>query len=120
MSHFRWLLAHLSRLGWSIGDVWLGGNDIAVESTWRNLDGSAFDFAYWGGGQPNNDGGWQNCASFSSMFRYEWNDGPCGDAKFSLLKWVGDSANADDGKCLLILFECTSKVCLKVHTIRIF
>ena len=35
--------------------VWVGGNDIAAEGTWRWSDGSEFKFTAWHSGEP--DGG---------------------------------------------------------------
>jgi hypothetical protein len=102
MSHYRWLLAHLSRLGWDHGVVWLGGNDIATPGTWQNLDGSAFDFAYWAQGHPTASSSDGRCAYFSKMFGWVWLSAGCGDAKEALIKWSPGTALDSEGNLDLL------------------
>jgi len=56
-------------------EVWLGGNDIEVEGTWKWTDCSPWNVTFWGRGEPNNVDGGENCLHYVST--YGWNDVPC-------------------------------------------
>ncbi|XP_042308807.1 hepatic lectin-like [Sceloporus undulatus] len=56
---------------------WIGLSDIKVEGHWTWLDGrdSLSGFTYWARGEPNNDGGRENCAHLWTDGK--WNDVYC-------------------------------------------
>lgn len=104
MAHYRWLRELMSCRGWSIGEVWLGGNDISTEGSFMNLDGSVFDFVDWARENPDNGDGWRNCVYFYLYdSEWKWRDAPCSNFRMSLLKWQGDNAHAQDGEYLQLL-----------------
>ncbi|XP_043959614.1 ladderlectin-like [Gambusia affinis] len=41
--------------------TWVGGYDAVKERLWLWSDGSNFDYIQWGRGEPNNQGGRENC-----------------------------------------------------------
>ena len=54
---------------------WLGATDAAAEGVWVWLDGTAWAFTDWRGGQPDN---WstENCL-MKNGHGIQWNDGKC-------------------------------------------
>lgn len=54
---------------------WIGLDDSYEEGVFRWGDGSDLDFAYWHYGEPNDWGGYEDCAELTSG---AWNDLPCG------------------------------------------
>ncbi|XP_072177025.1 echinoidin-like [Diadema setosum] len=61
---------------------WIGYNDIRSEGTWVWNDQSTTPYTNWRHGQPDNAGGYQDCAkvwytgSYSDRAR-DWDDGSC-------------------------------------------
>ncbi|XP_052088216.1 CD209 antigen-like protein C [Mytilus californianus] len=63
----------------------IGAHDIHHEGTWRwTSDNTAVDYTNWGGGQPDNAGGSEDCAELWKAASYRWNDRPC----TSLLRYI--------------------------------
>merc|ERR1712210_103565 len=65
-------------------EVWLGGNDIEVEGTWKWVDCSPWNATFWARGEPNNAGGAEHCLHhvfnyppFPSYLYGKWNDEGC-------------------------------------------
>merc|ERR1712210_218930 len=62
-------------------EVWLGGNDIEVEGTWKWVDCSPWNATFWARGEPNNNGGAEHCLhhvfNYPSCLYGKWNDEPC-------------------------------------------
>jgi hypothetical protein len=79
-----------ARLG---GAGWMGASDASIEGDWKwvvgpetgtsfwsgGIGGSAVSGRYenWGGSEPNDSGGNEDCAQFLSGGSGEWNDLPC-------------------------------------------
>uniref|UniRef100_A0A8D0CSC9 C-type lectin domain-containing protein n=1 Tax=Sander lucioperca TaxID=283035 RepID=A0A8D0CSC9_SANLU len=55
--------------------AWIGGHDLVQEGIWMWTDGSQFYYQSWGGGEPNNCCGGENCLLIN--WRDNWNDGTC-------------------------------------------
>ena len=53
--------------------LWLGGNDIEEEGTWKWTDCTPWEDTFWGGGEPNNLGE-EDCLEVRSL---KWNDLKC-------------------------------------------
>jgi hypothetical protein len=62
-----------------VSSGWLGLSDTEVEGTWRWADGSALAYANWGGGEPNDSGGVEDCAELRPDGL--WNDLDCASAR---------------------------------------
>ncbi|XP_060932845.1 lactose-binding lectin l-2-like [Limanda limanda] len=56
------------------GYTWIGLSDLHKEGSWMWSDGCAVKFTYWSPGEPNNDGGRENCGHY---FKRGWNDILC-------------------------------------------
>lgn len=92
----------------SVGAVWVGYTDQAVEGTWTTLDGTPMTYLNWASGEPNNNGQGASCCSFpdwlggcssSQAFRCQygedcaqiysagtWNDLPCNTNSVSVIE----------------------------------
>ena len=63
-------------------NFWIGGSDIKNEGEWVWTDGSAFDYKFWGGNNPSNSGGNEDCISFWLIDKdQKWNDFRCDNDK---------------------------------------
>nr|QNH72455.1 toxin candidate TRINITY_DN20954_c6_g1_i3.p1 [Ceriantheomorphe brasiliensis] len=62
-----------------VKNVWLGGNDIAVEGTFKWSDKSYWGYTNWYSGQPNNAGGNEDCMAMWNPVTYsgKWFDRIC-------------------------------------------
>ncbi len=58
--------------------VWLGGNDKAVEGTFAWVDGTPWAFSNWAPGEPNNNDN-EDCAVLLGNNGGKWNDRDCPD-----------------------------------------
>jgi hypothetical protein len=56
-------------------DFWLGLTDAEYEGEFEWVDGSYADYTNWGGGEPNDAGGNEDCAQLTGSGA--WNDLPC-------------------------------------------
>jgi hypothetical protein len=57
---------------------WTGFNDITTEGTWAWVSGQTSSYAPWGGGEPNNSGGGEDCGQINRFHpALTWNDEPC-------------------------------------------
>ena len=63
----------------SIHKTWIGAKRIGSNFQWT--DGTSFDFENWNTGEPNNQGGEENCIEVDSDpgkdWHDRWNDVPC-------------------------------------------
>ena len=57
---------------------WIGFNDISSEGAWTWASGQPVTYAPWGGGEPNNGGGNEDCGQINRFHpALTWNDEPC-------------------------------------------
>ncbi|KAK0138262.1 C-type lectin domain family 4 member M [Merluccius polli] len=66
----------VNRLG---GDHWIGLSDRDPEGTWKWVDGTNMTSSFWGRGQPDDNGGGEDCVATS--LGKGWNDATCADLK---------------------------------------
>jgi cysteine-rich repeat protein len=59
------------------GRVWIGLSDTASEGSFRWVDGSGISYAPWVAGEPNDEGGMEDCVEVGYMAPDQWNDLPC-------------------------------------------
>jgi len=58
--------------------VWLGGTDAMQENRWQWSNGQPWQYANWAPGQPNNQGGAENCVRFPAERSVDqWDDFDC-------------------------------------------
>lgn len=85
-------------------DGWLGASDVGMEGDWKWIDGPEAGTSFWSGnfeggsvdgryanwhsGEPNDDGGNEDCAEFYAGVGAQWNDLPCGDEGDGLSSYV--------------------------------
>lgn len=55
---------------------WIGATDSAIEGSWEWVDGTAFAFTDWSGGEPNNLGNEDFLAYDLRSGSWAWNDAP--------------------------------------------
>jgi len=62
----------------SVPSIWLGGTDDPIENNWRWTNGQPWGFVNWAQGQPNNQGGNQDCLRFPADRTVDqWDDWDC-------------------------------------------
>lgn len=63
----------------ALPDAWIGMSDQALEGDWRWIDGDAVVDAPWSPGEPNNNGGIENCGTISIRDGRDgqWDDRGC-------------------------------------------
>ncbi|MBF0344872.1 MAG: PKD domain-containing protein, partial [Nitrospirae bacterium] len=69
---------------------WLGATDVETEGTWKWVTGEKWDFTSWAFGEPNNEGGNENCLLYYSKYGHIynlWNDGSCSNAHLLICEW---------------------------------
>lgn len=59
-----------------VADYWIGRNDLASEGSFVDADGTTSNFKAWSPGEPNDWGGYEDCAHFWSGSAV-WNDNNC-------------------------------------------
>ena len=73
--------SYLTRLGktsFTPGTFWLGASDLQTEGVWSWTRGNdRFQYKYWQVGEPNNEGGNENCLAFGHSTGFKWNDINC-------------------------------------------
>ena len=74
--------------------VWIGFNNLKTKAAFEWVDGSDVSFKYWAPGEPNNEGGPENCAELyvkpSPEFKnitYKWNDFKCDRLNNYVCRW---------------------------------
>lgn len=55
---------------------WIGRNDLTSEGTFTDADGTTANFKAWAAGEPNDWGGYEDCAHYWSTAA-QWNDNNC-------------------------------------------
>ncbi|XP_060557845.1 perlucin-like [Ruditapes philippinarum] len=61
-----------------IDQVWMDGDDFKSEGSWIwDNTGEKFEILDWGPGEPNQNGGEEDCVSFYSHDNFRWNDEHC-------------------------------------------
>ena len=53
---------------------WLGGQDFTTEGTFIWEDQTAFDYSAWAPGEPNDNGGYEDCIALQAGENATWND----------------------------------------------
>lgn len=67
-----WVFSQLPSTYW-----WIGANDLTTEGTWTWVDGTAWSYTNWWGGEPNNKGN-EDCGEINYLGRgAKWNDHLC-------------------------------------------
>ena len=56
--------------------MWVGGYDEPKEGAWRWIDGTPWGYTNWYSGQPDNNGGAEDCMVIDETGK--WNDVQCG------------------------------------------
>ncbi|CAN9510154.1 unnamed protein product [Ophioblennius macclurei] len=69
-------------------DVWIGLTDEATEGEWKWVDGTPLNQSYWGGVEPNNAGGHEDCAEIRES---GWNDERCNSRR----QWICEKKPAN-------------------------
>ena len=68
-----------------------GGNDVANEGQWQWITGEAWSYSNWWAGEPNDNGGNEDCVAFSSNLNpghgHYWNDVPTDVEYRSLIEY---------------------------------
>ena len=72
----------------SIHKSWIGAKRNSNNFEWT--DGSKFEFENWKPGEPNNQGGNEDCIEFDSdpgtITHDKWNDSPCSNKRYYVCK----------------------------------
>lgn len=77
-------LLYATLSGLSLGDTWIGSNDLLVESGWVWRDGSPMLYSNWDMGEPNDGGeGGEDCGVLMTREGREsfWDDRSCDDER---------------------------------------
>ncbi|XP_026154649.1 ladderlectin-like [Mastacembelus armatus] len=59
------------------GAAWIGGSDAQQEGSWFWINGDNFKYTNWTPGEPNNQGGAQNCIQMNFAGQKLWDDLQC-------------------------------------------
>ncbi|CAC5389919.1 unnamed protein product [Mytilus coruscus] len=75
------LLMNLAKTYGPGQNYWLGGRDDVIEGIWMWASTDrVFNYTHWKPGQPDNDGGNENCLHLFGAVAMKWNDAPCTNA----------------------------------------
>jgi hypothetical protein len=74
-------------------DFWIGLSDRVTEGTFRWVTGAATPFTAWAAGQPDEDGGDEDCVEQKRMTMPGWHDQPCTDLLAYVCECDGVSAD---------------------------
>ena len=81
----RWVYEYFRSKGLVGNSIWIGLNDIAVEGSYRWLDGTNIShFHNWAPNQPDNAGNNENCDVLLAGNNGQWNDYPCANGYVGL------------------------------------
>ncbi|KAK5976694.1 C-type lectin domain-containing protein [Trichostrongylus colubriformis] len=66
------------------GRIWIGGKKKC--GSWKWTDGTKWDYENWDSGEPNNEGGHEDCLQILAhpQRKGKWNDAPC-DGKLAFV-----------------------------------
>jgi hypothetical protein len=67
--------------------VWFGGTDEGTEGSWRWITGEPWGYTDWASGEPNNNGGNENCIAYRDEDGGYWNDENCNDSRWYLVEY---------------------------------
>ncbi|ETE64009.1 Pulmonary surfactant-associated protein D, partial [Ophiophagus hannah] len=90
--------------------AFLGITDLKTEGTFKYLNDQPLTYVNWLPGEPNNNGGKENCVEVFSNGK--WNDKSCGEKRL-LIAIVGDKLFASTGKTSV--FGKTEVTCQEAH-----
>jgi hypothetical protein len=68
---------------------WVGASDVATEGSFVLVTGGAMVREDWGGGEPNNDFGSEDCVEYRVGISDLMNDRTCSDAMNWVCEWDG-------------------------------
>jgi hypothetical protein len=71
---------------------WIGASDVAVEGAFEWVTGEPVLRTDWGGGEPNNDFGTEDCVEYRVGITDLMNDRTCGDGMAWVCEWDGTPA----------------------------
>jgi len=74
------------------GEAWIGYNDISIEGGFVWASGESSFYTAWCGGEPNNEGGSEDCTLLVRSAFYCgscrcWNDARCSEARAFICEW---------------------------------
>lgn len=77
-NNFASLLRAASNMANPAPSVWLGGTDAGRENQWTWTNGQQWQYTNWEQGQPNNQGGAENCLRYPGQRSVnQWDDWDC-------------------------------------------
>ena len=76
----RWLGSEFYHTGITDDALWIGANDLMTEGKWTWIsDHSTLAYSYWRKGEPNNNGGVEDCGQLYKQHSLTWNDAICSE-----------------------------------------
>ena len=112
----RWVYEYFRSKGQTGSSIWIGLNDISKEGNYQWIDGSGGIASYsnWISGEPNNNGGAQNCMVLWSGYLGLWGDIECWNTFPALCKWNNSTASSNQGMQLLFAISVGCALCVFV------